>query len=439
LSTREVAIWKEKLKETVSFVTDCLGHVPEDASGYTMDESFDEVTLDAASKFNDGEVIASIATVTTGMMNPDPCSQGGLGEEGLVGTATPSGPSPLRGSGAGTKSGDVHQPHSQPAEVFVSEGGEHDENLLTSQNQSVGQFFDDAKERKSLEILEAVMKQELLVDDLPSVPQDEFFDPIDLEIETRLQEIKSFRQSWYSEVIHDTDSVDEVPLVKTSSGKPKRNKADVIDTNYEAVYSSQEDSEAFNSWYNDKVNTEKASPKSKPEDKSITPRLSSIPEPSIPSGPQSPKPSACKVDVVNTSYAATCQDKLGSNPTIIPNMANMQVVVMIIALTILNLVNKSKPQFHHVPAAFPMPTTSYPYPITQPSSLSPSSQFMCEPSQPSCYCVVAYTVMTRSKARVVDMTSSVTRWWKGVRVSVGKVLISMARAAAGDGIEIAES
>jgi thiamine phosphate synthase YjbQ (UPF0047 family) len=64
---------------------------------------------------------------------------------------------------------------------------------------------------------------------------------------------------------------------------------------------------------------------------------------------------------------------------------------------------------------------------------------MCEPSQPSCYCVVAYTVMTRSKARVVDMTSSVTRWWKGVRVSVGKVLISMARAAAGDGIEIAES
>ena len=76
---------------------------------------------------------------------------------------------------------------------------------------------------------------------------------------------------------------------------------------------------------------------------------------------------------------------------------------------------------------------------TQPSSLSPGSQFLCETSQPSCYCVVAYTVMTRSKARVVDMTSSVTWWWKGVRVSVGKVLISMARAAAGDGIEIAES
>jgi hypothetical protein len=263
-----------------------------------------------------------------------------------------------------------------------------------------------------------VKKQEDLVDNLPSVPQDEFSDPLDLEIETRLQEIKSFRQSWYSEVIHDTDSMDDVPLVKTSSGKPKRNKDDVIDTSYEAVYSSQEDIEAFNSWYNDKVNTEKASSKSKPEDESSIPQLSSTPVPSIPSGPQSPNPSSCKVDVVNTSYAATCQGKLGSNPAIIPDMASLQVMVMIIALTILNLVIKAKPQFHHVPAAFPMPTTSYPYPTTQPSSLSPGSQFLCETSQPSCYCAVASTIVTRSRARMADMASSVTLWWKWVRVSI---------------------
>jgi hypothetical protein len=52
--------------------------------------------------------------------------------------------------------------------------------------------------------------------------------------------------------------------------------------------------------------------------------------------------------------------------------------------------------------------------------------------------MVACTVVTRSKARVVDMASSVTLWWKWVRVSVGKVFLSMARAAAGDGFEIAE-
>jgi hypothetical protein len=62
--------------------------------------------------------------------------------------------------------------------------------FVTSQHQ-IGQFFDDAKGRKSLEISEAE-KQELLVDNLPSVPQNEFFDPIDLEIETRLNEIKFF-------------------------------------------------------------------------------------------------------------------------------------------------------------------------------------------------------------------------------------------------------
>jgi hypothetical protein len=214
----------------------------------------------------------------------------------------------------------------------------------------------------------------------------------------------------------------------------------VIDTSYEAVYSSREDIEAFNSWYNDKVNTEKASSKSKPEDKSSIPQLSSIPrEPSIPSGSQSPDPSSCKVDLVNTACAATCQDKLGSNPTIIPNMANIQDMVVIIVLTVLNLLIKAKPQFHHVPAAFPMPTTSYPYPTTQPSSLSPGSQFLCETSQPSCYCAVASTIVTRSRARVVDMASSVTLWWKWVRVSVGKMFLSMARATAGDGIEIAES
>ena len=72
----------------------------------------------------------------------------------------------------------------------------HDDDLLTSRDQSVGQFFDDAKERKSLEILEAVMKQELLVDNLPSVPQDEVFDPIDLEIETKL--LKRFLKHHHS-------------------------------------------------------------------------------------------------------------------------------------------------------------------------------------------------------------------------------------------------
>jgi hypothetical protein len=124
---------------------------------------------------------------------------------------------------------------------------------------------------------------------------------------------------------------------------------------------------------------------------------------------------------------ATCQDKLWSNPAIIPNMASLQDTVVIIVLALLNLLMKSKPQFHHVPAAFPMHTTSYPYPTSQPSSLSSRSQFLCESSQPS----LASTANTRSKARV-DMASSVTLWWKWVRVSAGKVFLSMARAAAGD-------
>jgi hypothetical protein len=143
----------------------------------------------------------------------------------------------------------------------------------------------------------------------------------------------------------------------------KEKKVDVRDTSYEAVHSSPEDiKNNFNSWYNDKVNTKKTSLKSKPEDKPSIPQLSSIPEPSIHSGPESPNPSAYKVDVVNTSWAATCQDKLGSNPAIIPDMASLQDMVVIIVLTVLNLLIKSKPQFHHVPAAFPMPTTSHRYP-----------------------------------------------------------------------------
>ena len=258
------------------------------------------------------------------------------------------------------------------------------------------------------------------------------------------------RQPGSSRVVRgktDTDSVVDVSLVETSSVEPKGKKVDAGDTSYEAVYSSQEDIKNFNSWYIDNLNKKKTSLKSKPKDKSkvaaslhhgscidilhphqsleqFGPQLSSIPEPTIPSGPQAPNPSSCKVDVVNKPCIATC-------PAIIPNMASLQGMVVIIVLTLLNLLMKSKPQFHNVPAAFSMPTTSYPYPTSQPSSLSPRSQFLCEPSQPSCYCGVASTARTMSKARV-DMLSSVTLCWKWVRMSAGKAFLSMARAAAGD-------
>ena len=183
----------------------------------------------------------------------------------------------------------------------------------------------------------------------------------------------------------------------------------------------------FNSWYNDKVNSKKASSKSKPEHES------SVLQPSfIPSGLNSPNPSSWKVDVVNSSCSATCQAMLESSTAIIPNMASLQDMVVVIVLTILNLLMNSKSHFHHVPAAFTMPTNSYLHPTAQPSSLSPSSQSLCESSQPSCYWVVACTAVTRSKARVVDMACSVPLWWQWVRLSVGKMILSMARAAAGD-------
>jgi hypothetical protein len=41
LSSREVGIWKEKLRETISFATECLGYEPDGgAFGYTLDEPF---------------------------------------------------------------------------------------------------------------------------------------------------------------------------------------------------------------------------------------------------------------------------------------------------------------------------------------------------------------------------------------------------------------
>ena len=266
----------------------------------------------------------------------------------------------------------------------------------------------------------------ILIANFPSVPQEELSGPIDLEIETRLEKIRSFRQALQSEVIHVTDTVVESTLVEIPSVKPKSKMVCVRDASSEAVYSSVEDTKNFNSWYNDMVNSKKASSKSKPEYES-----SISPPSSIPSGPEFPNPSAEKVGLVNNSCLATYQDKLRPSTAIIPNMTSLQDMVMIIVLTILNLLMKSNPRFYRVPAAFPMPTNSYQHLTAQTPSLSPSSQPMCEPSHPSCYCRVAYTAVTRYKDRVVGMAWSVILRWQRVKLSVGNVILSMSRAAAG--------
>ena len=205
----------------------------------------------------------------------------------------------------------------------------------------------------------------------------------------------------HSEVIPVTDNVVASRLVETPRGIPKRNKVDERDTSSDAVYSSPEDIKNFNAWYEDELNSRKASPKSKPEDKS---RIS-LPL-SIPSGPESPNPFSWKMGDVTNAYCVTCQDKLRPITAIIPDMASLQDMVMIIVLTILNLMMKSNPRFYRVPAAFPMPTNSYQHPTTQTTSLSPSSQSLCETSQPSCFNRVACTAVTRCKARVVQQVTT---------------------------------
>ena len=79
------------------------------------------------------------------------------------------------------------------------------------------------------EIFEATKTQELLVENLPSVPEDEnVFDgqsTVDEEIEARLIQFKFFRKTWCSRPSGETEVQEQIPLMVDRASEPKRNDA----------------------------------------------------------------------------------------------------------------------------------------------------------------------------------------------------------------------
>ena len=150
---------------------------------------------------------------------PGPSSQGGLGEEGtLVGTTTPSGPSPPRGSGV-----PVRKP-----------------------------------KNKELSNKKTDLIQEKKVLDLPTVPtnEPESQEPTDfrdIEIETRLEELKNFNAF---NLLSDGGVFDS-PSKALDPGSLSIDKIkeppEEIYVPAQPTFSTKEDHEDFNSWYYEKV------------------------------------------------------------------------------------------------------------------------------------------------------------------------------------------
>ena len=207
LSSREVEIWEEKLKETTIFAIKCLGYMPESEDGYPLFESYDddeEYDTEDIKPLEDDSIHAEV--------------KGSIEAKEI------------------------------PAKKTCDSSCQVSLTCEEGQNHFVGQFFDSARERKSLSDDAMEISEAVLVPNLANVPLEEFSNPIDLDIETRLEKIRSFNQTLLSEFIPHTNDVVESTLVETPSGKPKRNMVEVRETSSEAVYSSQEDIKNFNSW-----------------------------------------------------------------------------------------------------------------------------------------------------------------------------------------------
>ena len=193
LSSRETQVWKEKLKDTTIFAINALGYMPHGEEG-TPEEGYP--LLDDYSEDYDEEEFER-ATIED----------------------------------------------ARAADSILSNVKDSDSSCQESPTYGERERNDDA-----LEISEAV-----LIANLPSVPQEEVTNPIDLEIETRLEKIRTFCQTLHHEVSPVTDTLVESTPVETTSGIPNRNMVGGRDLTSEAVNSNPDDIENFNSWYNDKI------------------------------------------------------------------------------------------------------------------------------------------------------------------------------------------
>ena len=248
LSSRESQIWKEKLKETTLFAIECLGYMPHGdegtpEAGYALFEDYSE-------EFDEeGYEKARIEDAKAMKNDSDPSDAIASSDEAM------------------------EIPTKKNVDASCQVSMTCDEVPLEIQNSSVNEFFDGARERKSMTDRALEISEAVLLANLPSVPQEEFSHPTDLEIESRLEMIRSFCQTLHSEVIPLTDTVVESTQREIPTGIPKGNVVDGKDTSSEAVYSNVDDIKNFNSWYYDKINSKKVSLKSKLEDmSSISPQ-----------------------------------------------------------------------------------------------------------------------------------------------------------------------
>ena len=192
------------------------------------------------------------------------------------------------------------------------------ENTSKSSVTTPEKLSNDKVEDVVQEIFDATKTQELLVEDLPSVPEDgnafDSMNSVDLEIEARLLQLKFFRQTWCAEPSPRTDQ-GVVAHVAECGKELKRNTTndDQVEVSEPGVsaYSSQEDVHNFNCWYYDQIDTKQKPSKLHLPQFSPKHPQSRVPFSSQPSNLFAPKLSqSCDMDVneLNTRYKKSAKN-----------------------------------------------------------------------------------------------------------------------------------
>ena len=127
--------------------------------------------------------------------------------------------------------------------------------LSTAQEESVPveSVKKDSYAHEVQDLVKANGSQDSLIENLPSVPVDEFFDnqnKVDQEIEERLLKIKFFRQTWCSQPSCVTEPTKKIPIVVEKASKPKGK--EVVMTGPTFCNRISQESRDFNEWYLDR-------------------------------------------------------------------------------------------------------------------------------------------------------------------------------------------